>query len=53
MRRTPTPVPLRVREPSKYMVQYSTWTGAGEAYSSVHAAMNLERAWDLIMVLDP
>jgi hypothetical protein len=29
---------LKLREPSKYMVQYSTLTGVGEACSSVHSA---------------
>jgi hypothetical protein len=48
----PPPTPLRVREPSKYMLQCSRVTGKGSCCASVHSATKskahgeeLKRKW--------
>jgi hypothetical protein len=47
---TPPPAPLRVNEPSKYMLQCSWVTGAGNFCVSVYFAMKSAKAWDLIAI---
>jgi hypothetical protein len=46
----PPPSPLRVKEPSKYMLQYSSVIGGGGCQVSIHLAMKSARAWDLIAI---
>jgi hypothetical protein len=46
----PPSTPLRVKEPSKYMLQCYKVIGAGGCCISVHSIMKSARAWDLITV---
>jgi hypothetical protein len=47
---TPPSAPLRVKEPSKYMLQCSWVTRAGGYCVLVHSAMKSAKAWDLITI---
>jgi hypothetical protein len=45
-----SPTPLRVKESSKYMLQCSRVTGAGDCGVSVHSITKSANAWDLFVI---
>jgi hypothetical protein len=49
MKYTPALVPSRLRDLWKYMVQCSGWSTRIGVYISVHSAMKLASAYDLIV----
>src|SRR6266498_4303056 len=46
----PAPAPSIMREPSTYIVQYSSFSVMAGVWTSVHSAMKSTSAWDLMAV---
>jgi hypothetical protein len=48
MKMSPTPDPLFISDPSKYIVQYSYSTGASGVWVSIHSVTKSASSWDLM-----
>jgi ABC-type taurine transport system substrate-binding protein len=48
MKSRPVPAPVFISDPSKNMVQSSSWIGAAGSWVSTHSATKSAKTWDLM-----